>query len=193
MTDESGELLALDVCPGLFIEALVLDQIGYLVFASLWGRDTACQEFLAKLSLPATQGGITAFAAGALRASVRSDRLEKLTGRVPRECLFGNVVQLMLFDPLCKEPDLASRRAILLFQSNEAENHDRLWTLVRSVCHLPLLDHWRAVLDAFVANGWIEWLPAFGRVQGCMIDLGETAAIEALIHDMALAGVLRLQ
>lgn len=195
---QSPALWAVEECQGLFIDALVLQQNGLLAFASLWGRDTACQEFLGRLSVPIAEGGIDGFAAGPLRAAIGAvDRLDKVTGRVPRGCLFDDLVHLMLFDPLCQTPDPANRRAVLLYEVGAAGDDgpplERLWALVQETCPLPLLAQWRdAVLEAFTAQGWMDALPAAGRLRAHRIDLGERKALEALIHEMVLAGRLRL-
>jgi hypothetical protein len=43
---------------GLYADAFVGTDENKLLFLSVWGLDTAIQEFLGRLSLPVTQGGI---------------------------------------------------------------------------------------------------------------------------------------
>lgn len=54
-------LYTLDECPDLYLDACVCDEQRGLVFMSAWGRDTAVQEFLARLTLGAAEGGIEHF------------------------------------------------------------------------------------------------------------------------------------
>jgi len=43
-------LMQLDVIPDLYVDASLVDTCDKLLFLSLWGRDTAIQEFLAGIS-----------------------------------------------------------------------------------------------------------------------------------------------
>jgi hypothetical protein len=42
----------------VFLDALVRNEAGQLMFASLYGRDTAIQQLLAAFSLPVSSGGV---------------------------------------------------------------------------------------------------------------------------------------
>ncbi|WPL83442.1 hypothetical protein SD446_11340 [Bordetella hinzii] len=44
-------LYRIDECPDLMADGCVGDEQGNLVFLSIWARDTAVQEFLARLTL----------------------------------------------------------------------------------------------------------------------------------------------
>jgi len=48
-------MLAINEVNDVYCDALVCDE-GYLVFASCWGRDTAIQELLARLTLATSEG-----------------------------------------------------------------------------------------------------------------------------------------
>ncbi|NOX75444.1 MAG: hypothetical protein GXP17_02260 [Gammaproteobacteria bacterium] len=54
-------LMPLNVIPDLHIDASLVDAYGKLLFLSLWGRDTAVQEFLVGISLANEEGGINSF------------------------------------------------------------------------------------------------------------------------------------
>ena len=54
-------LMQIDVIPGLYVDASLVDAYDKLLFLSLWGRDTAIQEFLAGISLANEEGGINSF------------------------------------------------------------------------------------------------------------------------------------
>lgn len=45
----SKTLYRIDECPDLMADGCVGDEHGNLVFLSIWARDTAVQEFLARL------------------------------------------------------------------------------------------------------------------------------------------------
>ncbi|MEJ1418732.1 MAG: hypothetical protein RNU03_10035 [Candidatus Sedimenticola sp. (ex Thyasira tokunagai)] len=202
-------IMALPEVPGIFADAVVTDAHEALVFLSLWGRDTAIQELLARLSISEREGGLEQLSLiGPDNQNIRIhtgnvDRYGKITGRMPKDNLFGAVTQLWLYDRLVTELDRVNRRAILLHRESglsQPLNHgvdsgedieSRLWQLVRQTCHLPLLDHWQVtVLDAFRQEGWIQDLPGI-RLNGITIDLGSDD-VERAVGSLVLGGRLPL-
>jgi hypothetical protein len=189
------DLLPIVELPGVFADALLRDERGGLLFCSLWGRDTAIQELLARLSVPVEEGGLRSLHVEAPQGpeTVHFDRMpttDKLSGRLPPKNLFGNLVQLWLYDRLAVEPDRANRRALLL-QRNITHGDAALWNLVRSVTHLPLLDHWNeVVLDVFRQNDWIRPLRGI-QVDAVFVDLGSDA-VEVEISRLVREGRLTL-
>ena len=98
--------------------------------------------------------------------------------------------RLWLYDRLAMEPDRANRRALLL-QRNATHGDAALWNLVRSVTHLPLLDHWNeVVLDVFRQNDWIRPLRGI-QVDAVFVDLGSDA-VEVEISRLVREGRLTL-
>ena len=186
--------------PGLWLDALLADADGELLFLSAWGRDTVVQETLARLSLSEGEGGLTR-----LRVQGRGrpieignpDRLEKHTGRVQTR-LFGELTHLWVYQRLAVRPDRANRKALLLHRPLDAADtegrealRERLWALVRETCHLPLLAHWRErVLDAFEGQDWVRPLEGLG-MDAILVDLGEPR-IEDVIEHLAARGELAL-
>src|SRR3546814_17950045 len=63
--------------------------------------------------------------------------------RAYRRTLFGSLSNVWLFDRRCVKPDKANASALALLPRGNAHRLDRMWTLVRDTCPLPLLDHWR--------------------------------------------------
>ena len=189
----------------VYADAFVSDcQTGNLLFASFWGRDTALQELLARLSLPPSDGGLAALElepCGEPGETVRlaignPDRLAKLTGRMPADNLFGNLAQLWLYDRKAVEPDHAARRALLLTVEGQSTSEDvpaagKVWELFKTVSHLPLLDHWRQPLVAeALAQGWLQTHPGT-RVQAVELNLGD-GGYEAAIGELIRQGRLGL-
>lgn len=166
--------------PGLFADALLTDERGSLLFISLWGRDTAVQELLARMTLAGDEGGIRTLHVNAEDGPqvVHLDRMpcmEKHTGRMPPRNLFGDLIQLWVYDKLAVEPDRANRRALMLHRPDDPDEvlQERLWTLVREVCHLPLLAEWREpVLAMLELNAWVQ--PLQGRsIAAWRLELGD--------------------
>jgi hypothetical protein len=160
-------MLMLDNLYGVFCDALLCDD-GQLVFVSLWGRDTAIQELLAKLSIPVREGGLRELKftdlddQSCMIADIGDpDRLDKMSGRMPKNNLFGDIVHLWLFDQRAKQPDYVNHKAYLLLL-DVVDKTETSWKLVKAVSHLPLLDHWRSeILSLLIREGWLSQLKGY--------------------------------
>ncbi|MGR0116433.1 hypothetical protein [Ralstonia pseudosolanacearum] len=190
-------LYPVDECPDLMADGYVSDEHGNFVFLSIWARDTAIQEFLARLTLGRDAQGLDHFHlvtehGSSIPAFVGNvERLEKRTTRVYRRTLFGSLTNLWLFDRLCVRPDKANTRALALLPRDSSYRLDRLWTLVRETCPLPLLDHWReTVLELLQARAMLDCLPfALGPLEGYRLSIDVpalTTALGTLIRSGAL-------
>lgn len=202
-------LMQLDVIPDLYVDASLVDAYDKLLFLSLWGRDTAIQEFLAGISLANEEGGINSFF---LSTGIKSSgdpqrkliqigeakRLNHYTGRMPASNVFGgDMAHLWVFDRLVTDPDLANRRTIAISKvdsdsvDDKAAAQNRIWQLTKTICHLPLLDHWaETIIQTFYEREWIKDFNGIG-VNGALIDLSLAEEVEEevtrLIRDGALA------
>lgn len=169
----STTLYRIDECPDLMTDACVGDEQGNLVFLSIWARDTAVQQFLARLTLGRDEQGLEQFhvmcEGGSLALFVgNTERLEKRATRAYRRTLFGSLCNVWLFDKRCIYPDKANASALALMPCNSAHRLDRLWMLVQDTCPLPLLDHWRdTVLELLQARQMLNRLPVgLGPLEG---------------------------
>jgi hypothetical protein len=202
-------MLTLDSLYGIYCDALV-DDDEFLVFASLWGRDTAIQELLARLVMPSNEGGLNQLDfidpssdpdAVTLIRMGNPDRLDKLTGRMPKKNIFGDIVHLWIFDKRVRNPDYSNRSVYLLnpqSQSNTELSNDRdevrdqTWQLIKSVCHLPLLDLWQnSIMTLLYKKGWIQMMHGYA-IDNISIHLPE-AEFEELVGQMIVAGDLVLE
>ncbi len=187
-------MLVIDELHDVFCDALV-DDDGWLVFASCWGRDTAIQELLARLTLPDSEGGLSklTFLDDAMNRTVgigNPDRLDKMTGRMPKANLFGDIVHLWLFDKKAVTPDFVNRRAYLLLLPDQ-DDYAATWALIKSVCPLPLLDYWQdAVVNVCRRNGWLKGIKGY-RINAVSIDLPDEE-FGAQLGDMIRQGLLEL-
>ncbi|PZN83063.1 MAG: hypothetical protein DM484_05310 [Candidatus Methylumidiphilus alinenensis] len=199
-------LYRVDGVHGLFADAAAWDQAsGELFFISLWGRDTAIQELLARLSLPAGQGGfssfnLTASDGGKTLISVSNPgRLDKLSGRMPTANLFGALAHAWVFVPSIRHPDFAGHRALMIAQGgghdlglgDDAFISDAVWPLFKDASHLPLLDEWRKdVIRVAVEHGWLK---CHGGLAVDVLEIDLSAPdYETVICDLIRAGQLRL-
>jgi len=175
----SSTLYRIDECPDVMVDAYIGDAQGNLVFLSLWARDTAVQQFLARLTLGHDEQGLEQFhivleQGGSIPVFVGDvERLEKRSTRVYRRTLFGALTNLWLFDKRCIAPDKSNASALALLPRDASYSSERLWALVQQTCPLPLLDHWRdAVLDVPTTRDMLKPLPmALGPLAGVQVNM----------------------
>lgn len=191
----------------LFADACVRDETGQLMFLSLYGRDTAIQQLLAAFTLKVTEGGFDSFhlqdPAGEshLVHVGNADRLEKFTGKLPRDNLFGNLVHLWLYDPALIRPDRSNQVAWALVDGVDALSQtdsirSRIWGLYKLLSPVPLLDAWQ---QAVLARTWDEAVtvmaqtpyPPLGRIAAARVSLPER--FPETVSGMVKAGDLALE
>lgn len=193
----------------LFVDACVRDESGRLLMLSIYGRDGAILEFFASFSLPVSQGGLSEFTlldGGGQPSSVYvadANKLQKLSGRLPKAHVFGNLVHSFLYDPCLLRPDKANRIAWGLYPTIDSsgqavadtEIHDRLWQQVKDLSPLPLLDDWRETVLNLPGEPIVQWLrdtlhPPLGQLEACRIEL-KPSFLER-VSDAVRAGMIRL-
>lgn len=190
-------LYRIEECPDLMADGCVGDERGNLVFLSIWARDTAIQEFLARLTLGPDERGLDQFHVITEDGSSiplfvgNVENLEKRSTRLFRRTLFGSVVNLWLFDRRCVKPDKVNASALALLPRDSVHRLERLWTLVRDTCPLPLLEHWReSTLELLQSREMLTRLPfTLGPLEGHRLALDVpalTKALGALIRGGAL-------
>jgi hypothetical protein len=180
-------LYRIDECPDLMADGCISDEHSNLVFLSVWARDTAVQEFLARLTLSRAEQGLDQFHLITEQASIpivvgNTDNLEKRSTRAFRRTLFGSMVHLWLYDRRCVRPDKANASALVLLPKDVSDHTERLWTLVRETCPLPLLDHWRdTVLELLQSQAMLTRVPfALGPLEGHRLALDVSVLTTAL-------------
>lgn len=190
-------LYRIDECADLMADAYVGAEDSDLVFLSVWGRDTAIQQFLARLTLSSDEQGLDQFHVITDQGSAipvfvgNADHLEKRTTRAYRRTLFGSLTNLWLFDKRCIRPDKANASALALLPANAAHRLDRLWRLTQDTCPLPLLDHWReSVLTLLQSRRMLTELPrALGPLTGYRLAIDVPAVTQA-VGDLIRNGAL---
>lgn len=138
-------LLQLNEIPHIMADSYICDERRSLIFLSVWGRDTAIQELLARLTLK-NEDALTQFTL--IDASLNehilfpgnTDNLDKLASRHTRT-RFGTLVHTWLFDKRCQVPDQANGQAFLLLNRDDPHWRERVWSLLLETTTLPLLNH----------------------------------------------------
>ncbi len=181
-------LYRIDECGDLMADACVCDEQGEFVFLSVWARDTAIQQFIARLTLGRAEDGLDQFhlitdQRGSVPVSVGAvDRLEKRLTRAYRRTLFGSMTNLWLFDRRCTQPEKSTASALALLPRSTNDPTDRLWRLVKDTCPLPLLEHWQSPVLALLRDQeMLKVLPmALGPLQGFRLGLDVQVLTDAL-------------
>jgi hypothetical protein len=171
-------MFKLDQLQDLFADAIVVDEHFRLVFCSLYGRDTALQQLFAAFSLPLQSGGADCISinhpeSGPFKAFVGSaDRLERFSGRLPRENVFGNLSHAWIFDPTCKMPDRVNGSAWLLGENLQGLSlQAQAWQMTKVLSPLPLLDHWQEIVLQHCQIIRPEASKSIGRIRGVKLQL----------------------
>lgn len=192
----------------IFVDACVRAPDGELAFVSVFGRDGAVQQLYASLHLGIQEGGIrqlTLLDPGSsqpVAAVPVGDprRLDKYSGRLPKDNLFGNLVHTWIYDESLLTPSKAAGSAWLLVD-RETQAHDseslqaRVWSLIEQLSSIPLLSHWRdSILDALGAQlvSHLDDTPyaPLGRIHASGVTLPD--AFAKAISEFVSSGMLTL-
>ena len=198
-------LFKLQELSDLFADACVRDEAGQLMFLSLYGRDTAIQQLLAAFTLKVHEGGLDSFH---LQESTgeshlvhvgNADRLEKFTGKLPRDNLFGNLIHLWLYDPILTRSDRSNRVAWVLVDGDGGSSGQeeaiwyRVWGLYKLLSPVPLLDTWQQAVMSRTGNEVVTLTgetpyPPLGRINAARVSLPDH--FPEIVSGMVKAGVL---
>ena len=113
----SSTLYRIDECPDVMADACVGDDQGNLIFLSIWARDTAVQQFLARLTLGRDEQGLDQFhvitdQGGSVPVFIGNvDRLEKRITRLPANAV-RFAVQRVAVRPALRQARQGQRQRI---------------------------------------------------------------------------------
>jgi hypothetical protein len=175
----------IDDCGDVFVDACVRNEASQLVFLSVYGRDTAVKELMARIELGAHDNhGLrelrlkgSGIHAGEHHTVVIADPklLDKHTGRLPKRKLFGNLTHVWIYDGAICTPDKGARTAWLLdrvvpvqgavapaagVDGVSAAMRARIWAAVSHLATIPLMAHWQ---DAVLAAIWRDMVFEMGK------------------------------
>jgi hypothetical protein len=199
-------MFALEQQFDVFVDAMAADPHGHLLFLSVFGRDTSVQQLMARMHQRANQGGVDDLTAlhpvsrqAALRVLVGDpNRLDKLTGRMPRTPLLGNLVHAWIFDPAVLSLDMSTGAAWLIepMATDDAQHRTQqalqVWRLVRELSPVPLLAHWMLpVLSYLQSQQALKRPPCVGRIDAVRLELPPN--FMAWVSDCVSTGLLTEQ
>lgn len=175
----------------LMVDACVRNEAGELMFLSIYGRDTGLQQLLSMFTLKPGNGGLDCFnlvETGVERPRSHrvwvgnTERLEKLSGRFPRENLFGNLSHLWIFDPKVRQPDRSNRCAWVLAvadpQDGPLVGSEPIWNMIKHLSSVPLMEHWQHPIREMLWGSIIQNLsestyPPLGNIGAVRVSLPE--------------------
>jgi hypothetical protein len=208
-------------CVDVYVDACVRNEAGQLMFMSMFGRDTATRELMARIQLASGQDSLrelTLQGYGPYKGQKHTvqvadaKELDKLTGRLPKG-LYGELTHVWIFHPSIKGVDKGAKRAWII-EHGRALNQDmlktRVWQTVCELADIPLLQHWREpvlrqIWDSMVFEmgktnpdpntGAAGVAPQFckplGPVQACQVRLADSFAEQ--VSKLIRAGILSLE
>jgi hypothetical protein len=181
------ELLTLSEIHEVYTDAYLTDDANHLLFLSVWGRDTALQEFLARLQLPRSENGIKDFHITGTEINQyvivpNVENLDKAIAKTSRNTILGELTQLWIYDKIAVSADLANHRALMLYSNDDV--HSDPWPIIKNVCPLPLLNEWRETfLKKCFEKKWIYLLDKGFGVGGYFIEIN-VDELELVITEM---------
>lgn len=147
-------------CSDVFVDACIRNEAGILMFVSVYGRDTAIKELMARIQLGKGEHGLSELKLkghdehqGETHVATinNANDLGKLTGRLPK-CLYGNLTHAWIFDPAIRAPDKGAGQAWIIEPTIEDKRQlkalveTRIWNAICHLASIPLLPHWREVV-----------------------------------------------
>ncbi len=175
----------------LMVDACLRNEAGELMFLSIYGRDTGLQQLLSMFTLKPGNGGLDCFnlvETGVERPRSHrvwvgnTERLEKLSGRFPRENLFGNLSHLWIFDPKVRQPDRSNRCAWVLAvadpQDGPLVRPEPIWNMIKHLSSVPLMEHWQRPIEESMWGQIVQDLcestyPPLGNIGAVRVSLPE--------------------
>ncbi len=180
-------LLQLSEIPHIMSDGYICDERRSLLFLSVWGRDTAVQELLARMTLK-NEDALTLFTLtdASLNEHIlfpgNNDNFDKRSSR-HQQTRFGTLVHAWLFDKRCLTPDRANGQAFLLLKREDPYWRERVWTLLNETTTLPLLEHWRdRVLTLIQTSQMLIPIGGYGELTGWLLSL-DTPVLTRLISE----------
>lgn len=191
-----SSLLQLNEIPYIMADGYVCDDRRSLVFLSLWGRDTAIQELLARLTLSGEErlSQLTLTDTALHEHILFPGDTNTLDKRISRHAgtRFGTLLHLWLFDKRCLEPDRANNSSLLLIRRDDPHWRQRIWTLLQETCALPTLVHWQDnILTLLLDSQMLTPLAgSHGELSGWQLTL-DIPQLTDLIGEAIIRGKLK--
>lgn len=177
-------ILTLQDIPDLKCDSCVANEKSELIFISIWGRETAIQELLAKLTIgETTKHGLSEikFNNHNQVRLAEGQQYAKRTLKV-NKTLFGSLIHVFIFDKRIIEPNRDSKSMITLYRKDAISVTPCYFDAIKHLTSVPLLEHWaeEVVLIAKQQEMINEHSPLVGDIYATTIT----------VHDMTLTQIM---
>ncbi len=158
-----NNLIPLNEVDGVLCDAIVADEHGQVMFMSCYGYDASINRLFASFALSKFNGGLTSLSfdyEGRERKMMigSSDRLTKTAGRLPNGLFGANLVHTFIYDESIVQDDMSNqvRWMILRGQHDDYDVDLRIWSVIKRLSPIPLMESWRiAIMNALAKTGII--------------------------------------
>ncbi len=192
----------------LFVDACLRNESGELMFLSVYGRDTAIQQFKASMQLKPNSGGISNFSLRNCNDKKETphsvqvgnpDRFEVYSGRFPKDNLFGNLTHLWIYDPVLISPSKATKAGWVVLNQPWGDVGVReqllrgVWGLYKNLSPVPLLDDWQSAIMHSNNEICVTWMntinyPPIGKISAAKLVID--AEFTQIISSMVKSGLI---
>ncbi len=192
----------------LFVDACLRNESGELMFLSVYGRDTAIQQFKASMQLKPNSGGISSFTLRNCSEASETphtvqvgnpDRFEIYSGRFPKDNLFGNLTHLWIYDPVLITPNKATKTGWVMLNLPWGDEGVReqilsgIWGLYKNLSPVPLLDDWQSAIMHSNNEICVTWMssthyPPLGKISAAKLIID--AEFTEIISSMVKSGLI---
>lgn len=157
------QMVTIQEQPSIFCDAFVGEH--NIHFMSIYGRDTSIKQFMARMELQNEANGITTlnFDLNARNVShsmaFSTNNIKNLTkvSTKVKNTIYGNdLSHVFIFDKATTTINRSEHRAIILHKEQHGLNQKQLWTSIKNLSLVPLLDEWReSILSICVDNDFL--------------------------------------
>lgn len=137
-----NEFLTLYDIPDLKCDSCITNNNSELIFLSVWGRNTAMQELVAKLTIgETTKHGLANIKLNHYKVFLAQETdYCKRTLKVTTSSL-GQLIHTFIFDKRIIEPNRDSNSMISIYKVNDISTN-RYFEAIKTLSSVPILEHW---------------------------------------------------
>lgn len=180
---------------GVFCDGFVANDTGIL-FASFWGRNTTLQQFLARMELPAYEGGINELTFEISQDSAPTfflqevKNMQKLSGRITNTIYGKDLSQVFVYDRSTLEIERGICKATVLYFNHATIDNLAIWHFIKELSPIPLLDSWMVqIINLCQQDGYLVKVDGFGGVSALIVNLDEVDfewSVSKMVKDQTL-------
>ncbi|MCT6866451.1 MAG: hypothetical protein M3Z63_00080 [Gilliamella apicola] len=190
------EIFTLDDFPDLKVDCCITNDKSELIFISIWGRDIALYELLAKITLD-TAGGNHLIS----RIKYNKDYYIQLRSNITYtkkiekvKTSFGFLTQVFIFDERILKANPETKSRIILSKITDERPTAHYFSAIQEISTIPMLKSWSNEIISIVnqCEMMIEHNPIVGRYKATTITISEDKLAKEMSVRMR-SGILTLE